>query len=348
VFHVLSDDQVNLALEIWGGRRFEKLEFKQAMDDLKNTRFERFSDRFLRVNVTPGNIDWFDDEAWSVVLNNFAVAAVLSKESGSKGLLFDVEQYTNEVFNYESQNVFYDAGMQTYLKSDVFKLNFSDLYLKYMMQDNAWELSHIFKSSSMITEPVYKLKVRQRGQEWMRSIRKEFPDITIFLTFGYSIAHSSVLRRGDSRYGLLASFFDGILDVATAQATIVDGWEHSYTYLSKKQFQDAYDAIKVRFSKLNVNPDMYKKVFKAGFGIYMDAGWSTQGWSIDDTSKNYFSPERFEQAVQFALEISDRYVWIYSEQPNWWTGQKLPEAYVNALWSAADGYGKRGSPPKIP
>jgi hypothetical protein len=34
------------------------------------------------------------------------------------------------------------------------------------------------------------------------------------------------------------------------------------------------------------------------------------------------------------LEVSDEYVWIYTEQPRWWTSERLPAAYIDALRSA--------------
>ncbi len=35
-----------------------------------------------------------------------------------------------------------------------------------------------------------------------------------------------------------------------------------------------------------------------------------------------------------ALELSDEYVWIYAEHPRWWTNEKLPEAYLDAIKKA--------------
>ena len=54
IFHVVSSKGGNLTWEMWGTRRFELPEFQQAIDDLKATPFRRLTERFLRVNVTPG------------------------------------------------------------------------------------------------------------------------------------------------------------------------------------------------------------------------------------------------------------------------------------------------------
>jgi hypothetical protein len=53
VFHADSSKGGGLTWEMWGSRKFTLDEFNQAIDDLKTTNFERFTDRFLRVNVTP-------------------------------------------------------------------------------------------------------------------------------------------------------------------------------------------------------------------------------------------------------------------------------------------------------
>jgi len=44
-----------------------------------------------------------------------------------------------------------------------------------------------------------------------------------------------------------------------------------------------------------------------------------------------FDLAEFETSVRPALEISDEYVWVYTEKPLWWTNQRLPQAYVDAL-----------------
>jgi hypothetical protein len=66
----------------------------------------------------------------------------------------------------------------------------------------------------------------------------------------------------------------------------------------------------------------------------MDYNWRKFGWHTDDLSKNYFQPDEFEAAVRWALEVSDEYVWIYTEQPRWWTNEKLPGPYVRCLEKA--------------
>src|SRR5262249_28129355 len=61
VFHVKGAKPGRIEWEAWGGREFRYDEFQAAVDDLKATPFRRMTDRFLRMNSTPGTADWFDD-----------------------------------------------------------------------------------------------------------------------------------------------------------------------------------------------------------------------------------------------------------------------------------------------
>jgi hypothetical protein len=101
--------------------------------------------------------------------------------------------------------------------------------------------------------------------------------------------------------------------------------------MEQKQFEQAYETIKKRGLDWTAAPEKDKNQVKAGFGIWMDNNWRRKGWNVTDFSKNHFRPAEFENAVRSALQVSDQYVWIYTEQPRWWTREKLPEAYVDAL-----------------
>jgi ubiquinone/menaquinone biosynthesis C-methylase UbiE len=297
VFHANSSSGGNLAWETWGARKFTRAEFDQAVDDLRATPFRRLSDRFLRVNATPGDVDWFDDSGWATVANNFGIAAQVARDGHAKGFMFDVEQYNSLPFDYRAQK-------------DHETKSFAD----------------------------YQRQARERGRQWIQSVNKAFPDITILLTFGYSIAQpkSGGKDRSDVRYGLLSDFLDGVLDGCSDRTTIVDAWESSYPYKTPEQFAKAHDTIRQRSADWSGDPERYRRFVRAGFGIWMDYDWRKAGWDVDDHSKNHFTPEQFTDSVRSALQTSDAYVWVYTEQPRWWTNERLPAAYVEALKKARD------------
>lgn len=125
-----------------------------------------------------------------------------------------------------------------------------------------------------------------------------------------------------------------MLDACTPQTRIVDGWEGAYTYKRKEQFQQAYESITNKLAAMAADPEKYRRHFTAGFGIWMDCNWRGVGWHTDDLSKNFFKPAEFETSVRLGLQATDEYVWIYTEQPRWWTNEKLPKEYVEALVKA--------------
>jgi hypothetical protein len=296
VFHAKTDQGANLAWEVWGDKKFADADFKQAIDDLKATKFNRFTDRFLRVNVTPGKVDWFDDDAWASVLNNFGVAAHVAREGRCKGFMFDTEKYDGAVtlFDYRQQK-------------DKDTKSFAD----------------------------YQARVRQRGREWIEAVNKQFPEITILMTFGYEMSFRRAEKPGDratAPYGLLAGFLDGVLESCTNDTLLVDAWEFSYPYKDRKQFQHAYDTITQKALTQTAAPEKYRRHVKAGFGLWMDH--RRKDWNLADFSKNHFAPAEFETALRAALETSDEYVWIYTERPRWWTNEMVPRAYVEAVTRA--------------
>ena len=105
------------------------------------------TDRFLRVNVTPGNVDWFDDRAWDLCRAQLRAWPHRSpSKAGCTGVMFDVEQYEKQLFNYGKQPQ--GAGK---------------------------------------TFDAYRAQVRRRGRQWMKAVDGPIPDITVLLTYAYSI-----------------------------------------------------------------------------------------------------------------------------------------------------------------
>jgi hypothetical protein len=295
IFHVAGDHGENLCWEIWGARPFAVSQFTVAVADLKATPFRRFTERFVRVNVTPGTVDWFDDAAWKIVAANFGAAAQVAKDGGCTGFMFDNEQYQSALFDYRKQK---HRGRKSF--------------------------------------PEYGTKVRERGRQWMQEVAGHYPDITILLTFGYVITRPGPGEkdRSESDYGLWADFLDGMLSACAPATRIVDAYENSYGYRRPDQFARAYRTIKEKSLAWTGEKEPFRKHVQAGFGVWMDNDWNKHGWNAVDFTRNYFKPEGFCESVRIALRATDKYVWIYTEKPRWWTNEQLPAAYVKALEAA--------------
>jgi hypothetical protein len=301
VFHVVSAAKdgkpENFAWLCWGRGAFADDELATAVDDLKATPFRRFTHNFLRFNTAPADLDWFDDHA--AVLANARLAARVAREGRCVGILFDVEEYQGALFTYARQR---DAATRS------------------------WD--------------AYALQARRRGREVMEAFHAGFPGLTVFLTFGHSLPRSISLRTrkplAECSSGLLAPFLDGMIEAARGDTRLVDGYELSYGYKRKAQFDDAYRLMRSGVLPIVGAPaESYSRVVSAGFGLWMDHQWRTRGWDADDPSKNDFTPEAFEASLRWALERSDEYVWIYTETPRWWSPEgkriQLPDAYDAAI-----------------
>jgi hypothetical protein len=287
--------------ETWGKRSFKESDFRASLDDLKNTQFKRFTQNFLRFNTVPGDVDWFDD--FGPIVNNARLAARIAKAGRCRGILFDIEQYEKKLWAYTQQR---DAKTRSW-----------DDYAK---------------------------QVRQRGREVMAAFQEEYPDAVIFLTFGYSLPYAQTggdpakLPKAD--YGMLAPFLDGMVDAANDTVRIVDGHELSYGYKDTSKFAAAYKTMSTGVLPfVHADHNKYRRVFSIGFGVWMDDDWRKHGWNVEDPSKNFYTPEAFEQTTRTALQTADEFVWIYTEQPKWWSADgkpvKLPQAYADALRKAA-------------
>ena len=112
----------------------------------------------------------------------------------------------------------------------------------------------------------------------------------------------------------------------------------SYGYKTPSQFVAGRKVMKHDLLPMVEDQDKYQRVMSAGFGLWIDFDWRKKGWDPQTPSNNYFPPEVFGTSVRTALQQSDKYVWIYSETPRWWspakTPVKLPEAYSSALRTA--------------
>lgn len=273
---------------VWTSKTVALDNYSESYQALKDTEFNRFTDNFLRFNVTPGDVDWFDKEFSNVIANAVQIARV-AKTCKLKGILLDVEQYKGKPFDYSVQ-------------PEKNRYSFLD----------------------------YQKQVEQCGRRFIASINQVFPDITILLTYGYHLSYARETVIGTNQYGLLPFFLDGILEAASPDTLIIDGWEFSYGYKSEKQFQEARSTIYRNIEGRSSLSPRARQRYQCSFGLWLD---NRKIWENDTIDKNYFTPEEFSASLRFAMKYTDRYVWVYSEKANLWNG-KVPKPYLDALIEA--------------
>jgi hypothetical protein len=93
-----TDNQ--LGWQVMGKRLFQIEAFREAITDLKAAKWRAFTDNFLPVALSSGytaQLNWFDDERWRVIVNNFGVVAQIAAEGGVKGLIIDPLNYASDI-----------------------------------------------------------------------------------------------------------------------------------------------------------------------------------------------------------------------------------------------------------
>ena len=284
----------------WSKQAFTAGQVQHAINDLRATHFKRLRHNFLRFNVTPGNLDWFDD--YSAVINNARLAGRVAREGGV-GVLFDTEQYNAQPFDYHKQ-----PGAST------------KTWEQYAAQ--ARQRGREFMQAFQEGFPGLKVLMTfgYAGKPWQES-------------------KGGKRHLSEGPYGLLAPFLDGMIEAAQGGSQLIDGWESAYSYFEEKKFITARRMIHKDVLAMVADPGKYQKVFSASFGLWMDYRWRQQGWNVEHPELNPQPPDKFEENVRIALKYADEYVWIYSETPRWWSDQggpvKLPAAYDAAIRRAA-------------
>ena len=278
----------------WNKQAFDPKDFQHAIDDLKATKFSKFTDNFIQVEAMPGDVDWFDDGQWAAVVNNFRILAHVAKEGGCVGLEFDPEQYGSE----------------------------------YVWTPLAWGDAKLHGKS----EAEFKEKAIARGQELMKVINAEFPGIRILCLFGPALSSNYALSSKHD-YLLLSPFLEGMCRAADDKTEIIDGFEQSYGYHVEPAFASGARAIQKSRSTF-ADGAAFDRVMRAGFGLWLDNDSGHRGWWPNDFDKNHFQPATWQNAVHFGLAYSDRYVWVWREKIHEWANKDVGEKYEEAQRAA--------------
>jgi hypothetical protein len=300
VFHVMARSPKgasdNFTWLAWGRRRFTRAEIEPALADLRALGGSKFRHHFLRFNVTPADLDWFDDHG--AILENARLAAEMARAGGCAGILLDTEQYQGKIF---------DLGAQR------------------ERSRHSWE-EYRARAQKCGREVMEAFQAAFPGLTVM---------VTFGHTLLWKQSDGGKKPLADCRYGLLVPFLDGMIEAARGRTKLVDGYEMSYGYRDPREFVAAHDAIANRAATLAREPSQYRRVVSAGFGLWLDLDWRKRGWKTDRLEDNYFSPEGLETSLRAAIEQSDEYVWIYTEKPRWWSeggvAVDLPGEYVETV-----------------
>jgi hypothetical protein len=281
---------------LWGRRRFRHEELSAAFDDLRALRPVRFRELFLRVNVTPGDVGWFED--FSPILSNLRLAAELARAGRARGILLDVEQYQSQVFELAAQPFPSAYGW--------------DAYADQVRRRGREAMAAL-----------------QEGHPGLTVF------LTFGHSLPFVLSDGGRRPLAETHYGLLAPFLDGLVEAARGGTRIVDGYELSYGFREPAQFAEARHLVRESVLSIVGPRKAYRQRVRLAFGLWLDYDWRRYGWSATDPERNHFTPEGFERSLCSALQETDQYVWVYNETPRWWStpggANPVPAPYVTAL-----------------
>jgi len=296
------------AWQCWGTTVFSHATMQHAIDELNAVGdYGTFTENFLRITVAADKdvtwfVDWFDDANFPAIVSNMGTAAWIVKQGGVKGLMFDIESYSGQLWLYSAQ-----------------KYKTTKTFAQYQAQ--------------------VRLRGQQVMQAMQAEDPNILIFLTGSYSYvwGPSQINGNIANLPNVQYGLLPAFLDGMLDVAGSGVRFVDGYEGSYKFKTLSQFQEVKTVMTTGCLPIVANDAVYAAKFTFGFGLWMDVDYATGGWHEEPNkhSLNYFTPDEFESALKSALSVSDEYVWIYTGTQYWWNiygGYKnVPHAYKAAV-----------------
>jgi hypothetical protein len=270
---------------VWDRQPWDRGRLISAVEDLKACHFTTLTSNFLRVNATPGDLDWFDDAGWAALSEKVGLLAWVAKEGRAAGLCLDFESYGKRQFQYQPTP------------------------------------AHSFLETRDAARRRGAQVMRCLAREYPDATLLAFWLDSVALPAGEATDPLAMLPADG--YGLLPAFIDGLLDAAPPRMTLVDGCENAYLFDSETEYLRAYQRISGREGPAArlVSPEnraKYRRQVQVGFGFYLDAyiNPETSQWHIDMHGQPRLS--RLARNLALARRIADEYVWVYGEQYRWW------------------------------
>ncbi|MEE3370021.1 MAG: hypothetical protein VX346_11810 [Planctomycetota bacterium] len=278
--------------ECFGREKFERKHLDSMIRLLGNIKFRRFTDNFLRFNLQPGDVDWFED--FSPPLHNALMWAAVAKEVGAKGWKFDLEDYQDKIFVYDRQ-----------------KYANSKSFAEYAAQ--------------------VRLRGRQMMEAIQEGFPDIVLLLSLAHSYVNRTPQANQKLAKLSSYGLLPAFVNGLLDAAGPGVRMIDGQEQAYGYLMPEEYFRGYHDIRQRALEL-VPRDLwakYRDKMEVGVAIFANLQLAVHRTTTRYWVPHYLKPDQrlrlFEQNIYHALQTTDEYAWMYSEHMGWWeSGHPVP------------------------
>ena len=162
---------------------------------------------------------------------------------------------------------------------------------------------------------------RKRGQQVMKALTKEYPNIVIF-TF-MLFCETNMIHQGTDVFELAKNhgdlwihFVNGMLDVIPPDVKIVEGNEHSFWMnASTDDFPRSLADMKSNYARIAYpeNRDKYRTQVSCGFAMYMDSYTK----ALERKTPLAEVRQRFVSNFGDAWRYTDEYVWFQCEGNRW-------------------------------
>jgi hypothetical protein len=171
------------------------------------------------------------------------------------------------------------------------------------------------------------LLARKRGRLLMDAMAKEYPNITFWGLFMFSLSRSALDNRqpeeilSADKYGLYPAFINGLLDRLPPKAKLVEGNEDAYYVKSDEDLLRLYHDARMKALAFVApgNINKFKTQYSVGLSAYIDMYSNpTGGIFAMPATANRTRLERFRDRLTTAMDITDEYVWVYDESHKWW------------------------------
>lgn len=288
---------------LWNKIRIPQSAVAQTLDDLKSMQRgpsestgqalgHSLTDNFLIYGMVDGarglkTPDLTNDNDWEILKENAKLAARICREGRLKGFWLDTEQYGHYRWRTQSGTPEFDPDKPQ---------------------------GHHFPLGLDSPEVL-----RRRGEDWIKAVQAEFPEIKIMTTFAWSPDSLS--------YGPLTGvipFLDGVLAGIEAPGQIIHAHENTFyfghakgtthTYATENGFpgdRARFDSARAEirgWRSLSNHPEKYDLFVQVGMAAWVeDHPWNvSEGWPLGTKASLWSN-------LPLALAYSDEYVWVWAE-----------------------------------
>ncbi|MFH1616490.1 MAG: SUMF1/EgtB/PvdO family nonheme iron enzyme [Planctomycetota bacterium] len=303
-----SDGNVgDFTWNLWGTTVYDQNDMQNAVNELNAANFGRLTANFLRLNMAPGDVDWFDD--CNVGISNYGTAAWLVNQTGIAGIMFDFEIYGEDIWSYNQQD---------YKDTKTFSEYEDQVFLRGQQIMDAMEAE----------EPNIVIF------------------LTFGYSYVWQMMQRDGTSLDEMELGLVPAFLDGMLDAAGSGVKFIDGYEWAYGKRTLQDYENGYEVMTTDCLEIVADANAYADKFTFSMALMLDYRDVQRGWyrDPDKFNANHYTPQEFYCSLRDTLSVADEYVWIYTEHYVWWNnqfsawgGSDIPQEYVNAVrfaWEA--------------